>query len=94
MITLSVGSGITDLGDGSYMANMTLEDAGYYKVFVKLGGVDIQAGGYKTYVHPWYLALQKLERHTTSDAELTQRQSKDNPGKTPTNAIRKKTTED
>lgn len=53
MITLTPGNGITDLGDGSYLVNITLEDAGYYKLYAKLDGVDIKASGYKTYVHPF-----------------------------------------
>ena len=53
MTTLSVGSGITDLEDGSYLVNMKLETAGYYKIFVKLGGTNIAPSGYKVYVHPF-----------------------------------------
>ena len=36
----------------------------------------------KTYVHPWYLAQQKLASTTNSDAELMQKQAKEPPGKT------------
>ena len=52
-IELTVGSGITDLGDGSYLANVVLDLAGFYKIYVKLDGVDVVAEGFKTYVHPY-----------------------------------------
>ena len=45
---------------------------------------------HKTYVHPWYLALSKLESTTTCESELTLKQSKEMIGVPPTNAIHQK----
>eukprot|EP00899_Mesostigma_viride_P026947 jgi/Mesvir1/7437/Mv19218-RA.1 len=52
--TLTIGSGIKDLGDGTYLVRFNKTVAGYYGITVLLGEGDEAAVAYegKTFVHP------------------------------------------
>ena len=54
---LTVGDGIEDMNDGSYLVHFTREISGYYLIYVKLNGEIVKnAAGVdatKTYVHPY-----------------------------------------
>ena len=54
---LTVGDGIEDMEDGSYLVHFTREISGYYLIYVKLDGEIVPnsegADATKTYVHPY-----------------------------------------
>jgi hypothetical protein len=54
---LTIGNGLEDMDDGTYLAHFTREISGYYLIYVKLDGVIVPApdgqDATKTYVHPF-----------------------------------------
>uniref|UniRef100_A0A7S0WPQ0 Uncharacterized protein n=1 Tax=Pyramimonas obovata TaxID=1411642 RepID=A0A7S0WPQ0_9CHLO len=53
-LTLSVGHGIEDMGDGSYRVSFTREVSGYYQIDVCIDNCeDTSVEQFKTYMHPY-----------------------------------------